>query len=95
MDGGNTILKTVHVEMATIKIDGVPRQGDHFRDPQAVVIGHQDQRGVAMTMASLTSSGSNQPLNLVLSKILPRTDVGVLRLARRRLSRKRRLARPA
>ena len=83
MNGSNAVLDPMHVEMATIKIHGVPLQGDHFRDTQSVAIGHQDQRGVTMTMAPLASSGLDQPVNLVLGEVFARAYVGVLRLARR------------
>jgi hypothetical protein len=73
----------MHVDITTIQIDGVPQQGNHFRDTQSVAIAHQDQRGVAMTMASLASSSLDQPMNLVLGEIFSRTYVGVFRLARR------------
>jgi hypothetical protein len=83
MDGSNAVLQPMHVKTTTNKIDGVPRQADHFRDPQTMPIGHQEQRGVTMTMATTVSSRPDKSLNFVLGQVFARTDVAVLWLTRK------------
>ena len=69
MHAGNPILDTVNVQAALGQLDLLPLQVADFRGPQAVAIGDQDHRRVAMAVAAIFASAVHQPLDLALGKI--------------------------
>jgi hypothetical protein len=92
MNRRDAVLQAMDVQATLFQIDDRPLEGDHFRDTQSVAIGQQDQRRVPVTVSPHTLRSSDEPTDFLFRKILTRTNVYVLRLAGRRLSRKRCLA---
>ena len=53
------------------QLDLLPLQVAHLRGPQAVAIGDQGHRGVAMPVAAMLASAVHQALDLALGEIAP------------------------
>jgi hypothetical protein len=82
MDGRLTLLESLHVQTPFGNVDLFPAQRDRLRNTQAMSVTHQDQRGVAMTMASDLPSRAHQSLDFIFRQVFARTDLAVLPLAR-------------
>src|SRR5262249_818810 len=59
----------MNVQAPLGKLDLMPLQVAQLRGPQAMPIGDQDHRGVAVTTAAVLAGGSHQPLDLLLGQI--------------------------
>jgi hypothetical protein len=64
------------VQVSRFELDLIPAQVHEFGSPQAVPIGHEDHRAVAVTPA-VSRSGFHQPLDLGLSKVFTGAQVAI------------------
>src|SRR6516162_7471837 len=61
MHGFGRALDSGNMDSAVGEIDRIPTQSNHFGCPQAMPVGDQDHRGVAMAVAILAGSLWNHP----------------------------------
>src|SRR5262249_22507618 len=69
MDAWCALLDPMNVQAPLGKLDLMPLQVAQLRGPQAMPIGDQDHRGVAVTTAAVLAGGPHQPLDLLLGQI--------------------------
>src|SRR5262249_57816263 len=69
MNAGRAALGTPHVQFAGWEVDVIPTQGHQLAGSQAVAVGDQDGRGVAMSPAVFPCS-LNQLLDLPFGQVL-------------------------
>jgi len=68
MDARRAFLGPTDMQSASIKLDLMPLQVAHLRSSEAVTIGNQDHRCIAMTVA-IALGGLDQPLDFALSQV--------------------------
>ena len=71
MDARRAFLRSVDVQTAGIQLDLLPLQIDQLRGAQAVAIGDEHHRRIAMTMPAVLASCIDQLLDLALGQIAP------------------------
>ena len=77
MRTGHPILPPADMQQAGIKVDLVPAQRDQLTDPQRMTVGHQNHRGIPMTVAADAPGGLHQGINFTRRQVLPTTALGV------------------
>ena len=73
---GRALLDPAHVQRGRGELDLVPAQVHQLGGPQAVPVGHQDHRGVAVAPAVLPGR-VHQPLDLGLGQVLAGAQLAV------------------
>jgi hypothetical protein len=74
--GRRALLDTAHGERGDGEVDLLPAQVNKLGSPQAVPVGHQDHRGVAVRQA-VAFGGVNERLDLGRLQVLPGPRLGV------------------
>jgi hypothetical protein len=69
MDAWCSTLGSADVHPASVKLDLMPLEAADLRRSQAVAIGGENHRAVAMTMPAVLASSVHEPLDLVFGEI--------------------------
>ena len=75
MDAGRSVLGPVDVHSALVELDLVPLQVAQLGRSQAVTVGDQDHRCIAMSVPAALTSAVHQCLDLALNEIFPNCTV--------------------
>jgi hypothetical protein len=83
MDRCDASFEAMDVKPSLTQIDLVPLKSNDLRDPQAMAVGDEDERAIAMSVPSVLASCFDEPLDFLLREILPWPNVHIPRLSRR------------
>jgi hypothetical protein len=65
------------MQQASLEVDLIPAQRDQLTDPERMTVGHQDQRGIPVTMAADAPGSLHQGFDFTRRQMLPAAALGI------------------